>query len=384
MDHARSTSTRLLAGLLWLAVPCLVGLTGCGGSGTHTADWVAAGGHGVGERSLMYVDATRKTPANGSFAGADRRTLPVELWYPTDDASPEDGPSKNARIAAGGPFPLIVHSHGLSDTNVGERYLAEHLARRGYLVAAPNFPLSDIMAPGGPTLVDVPDQPLDLRFVIDQLLADPDLGPAIDAARIGASGLSLGGLTTLLVAYHPTRRDPRIRAAFAMAPPACLLLPSFYATARVPLLVMQGDSDWIVPADENGVRAFDDSQAPSELVLLRHGTHTGFVGLATLLDADKHYDELGCGAIEGTIGADQFASFGDEKDGISEDPSVCPLPCAAKPMVAPLPAERQQGLALAAAAAFFDDTLRGDADAHRFVRERLAVENSADLSVKLK
>ena len=37
----------------------------------------------------------------------------------------------------------------------------------------------------------------------------------IDTKKIGVSGLSLGGLNTLLVTYHPTLRDPRIKAAAA-------------------------------------------------------------------------------------------------------------------------------------------------------------------------
>ena len=63
--------------------------------------------------------------------------------------------------------------------------------------------------------------------MIDQLLALSDgsswLAGGIDKKRIGAQGLSLGGLTTLLVSYNPQLRDRRIRAAFAMAPASCEL-----------------------------------------------------------------------------------------------------------------------------------------------------------------
>ena len=44
----------------------------------------------------------------------------------------------------------------------------------------------------------------------------------IDRDRIGAMGLSLGGLTTTLVAFHPTLGDPRIRAAVSIAGPSAM------------------------------------------------------------------------------------------------------------------------------------------------------------------
>src|SRR5690242_21544372 len=58
-------------------------------------------------------------------AGAPRR-LATRVWFPRDDDAAH---------------PLVVYSHGYWSTREGGAYLAQTLARRGYVVAAPNHPL---------------------------------------------------------------------------------------------------------------------------------------------------------------------------------------------------------------------------------------------------
>ncbi len=345
---------------------------------THTADYLAAGSHGVGVHSFTFVDTSRATPANGSYAGAPTRTLVVEVWYPASAGSASDGAVTDAP-AARGPFPLVLHSHGFMDNRRGQSYLAEHLAGHGFVVAAPDYPLSNGGAPGGATIADTPEQPLDARFVIDNVLAQSadatsPIAGTVDATRIGASGLSLGGLTTLLAGFHPTLRDPRLRAALALAPPSCMLLAPFFATTRLPLAMVQGDADLLVPPEANTERAFPLTEPPSQLVLLRRGSHTAFAGLASLLDPTMNYDRLGCQAL-GNVSATSFAALGSADQGISQDPSVCPMPCQGTPMDPSLDATRQQDLTRAIGLAFFAANLQGDAEAQSFLTSRLAAEN---------
>ena len=104
----------------------------------------------------------------------------------------------------------------------GGVYLTQHLASYGYVVAAPDFPLSNGNAPGLPTFFDLANQPGDVRFVIDQLLTlsaetQSAFAAGIDRTRIGLTGFSMGGSTTILAALHPTLRDPRVQAAAALA-----------------------------------------------------------------------------------------------------------------------------------------------------------------------
>ena len=350
-------------------------VAGCGGE-EHTTDFAAAGRYGIGVHTFTFVDASRPTPANHGYAGAPDRTLVVEVWYPSSE---KGGPYTDPPRAAGA-FPLVLHSHGFMDSRRGESYLGEHLASHGYVVAAPDYPLSNIAAPGGATLADTPAQPLDASFVIDQLLAqsaDPSspLGGAIDGTRIVASGLSLGGLTTLLLAYHPTWHDPRVRAALAMAAPSCMLTAPFFAGAKVPLVLLHGDADAIVPVAEDSERIFGLTPPGSELILLADGSHTGFAGPASLLDPSMSLDQFGCKALAGNVDVSSFSALGTEAQGISSDPSVCPQPCQATPTAPSLAADRQHELTQAIALAFFDSVLGRDPQAQPFLRTRVAAEN---------
>jgi predicted dienelactone hydrolase len=349
----------------------------------HTADYVADGSFGIGVHTFTFVDTSRVTPANGNYAGAPTRTLVVDLWYPSTMSG---GPRTDPPFAKG-QYPLILHSHGFMDSRHNEAYLGEHLATHGYLVAAPDYPLSMFNAPGGSTVDDVANQPLDARFVLDQLLAEaadpssPFFG-AIDATKIAASGLSLGGLTTLLLAFHPTLRDPRVKAAMAWAAPSCMFVPPFFSDARLPLLLLHGDSDLIVPIDANSRHAFSLTQSPSELIVVRNGSHTGFAGPAAYLDQKMHVDVFGCNAL-GMVKVSSFASLGTMAQGIDQDTSVCPQPCQVTPTMPALEVDRQHDLTKALAQSFFEANLFHDGQAQKFVQARAAAENP-ELSAQLK
>jgi predicted dienelactone hydrolase len=356
---------------------CCLALAACSSTtpaAPQTPGYTAGGQYGIGEHSFTFVDKSRATPANGSYPGAPDRTLVVELWYPaTTPADPTKVTTKDAPMASG-KFPLIVHSHGFMDSRNGEAYFARHLASHGYIVAAPDYPLSNGAAPGGATVADLPNQPADLSFVIDQVLADPTFGgSAVDTSHIGVSGLSLGGLTTLLSTFHPRLRDARIAAALAMAAPSCMLQPAFFAKS-VPVLFLHGDADLIVPIDANSNRVFPYVQDPRELVTLHTASHTGFSGFASLFDATMHYDKVGC-MVLGSLKVDSFGGLGTEAEGINQDPSVCPQPCQGTAPDPSLLAERQEELTDAVGLAFFEAHLRSDAKAQAFLTGPLAAEN---------
>jgi predicted dienelactone hydrolase len=357
-----------------LFAAALVCAIGCGHDET-TADLIADGSYGIGVHTFTFVDTSRPTPANGSYAGDPARTLVVDVWYPS---SMPGGPSTDPPLRKG-TYPLILHSHGFMDSRTGESYLGEHLATRGYIVAAPDYPLSKGGAPGGPTIADTAQQPLDARFVIDQLLAQSampssPIAGAIDSSRIGVSGLSLGGLTTLLIAFHPTLGDPRVKAAMAWAAPSCMLEQQFFAGSHLPLLLLHGEGDAIVPLAANSQRIFPFTQSPSELIVLHGGSHTGFATLASLLDQTMNLDEFGCKAL-GSVDVTSFASLGSEAMGISQDPSVCPMPCQNVPTAPGLNPDRQHDLTKAIALAFFESNLRGDVQGAQFLKTRVQPEN---------
>ncbi len=357
-----------------------------------TADFAAPGPRVWGVRTLTLEDTTRATPPNGVFAGAPTRPLVTEVWYPALAPGGRDAPLD----PAGAPYPTILYSHGFSAFRTSEVHLARHLAARGYVVASPDFPLSNISAPGGPTLNDVANQPGDVRFILAELLAMSADGAspfanAIDADRVGASGLSLGGMTTLLLTFHSELREPRIKAAFAMAAPACFFTYRFFRTAAVPLLLMHGDSDLLVPFRQNARRAFSLARRPRQLVTLANASHTGFTAFAPALEQPgSHLDVVvGCPAIEGA--GSEFEAWeesgipglGGREQGIALRPARCPLPCQDLDRVtgSALGARRHHELTRAAIAAFFDAHLRGDESAWCFLRDTLEAEN-AEIDVK--
>lgn len=194
----------------------------------------------VGTLQLDLVDTGRPTVSRGATL-APTRSLPTVVAYPT-------GP--------GGPWPLVVFAHGFRLGPPGYTRLIGTLAAAGYVVAAPSFPLADEAAAGSAVdRGDLPNQPGDVSFVIDQVLgaADDPTSPLhnrVDATRVGAVGHSDGADTVLEVGYHPTRADARVRAIVALSPDA--VVPAGTRTgASTPLLVEHGDADAVVPYSES-------------------------------------------------------------------------------------------------------------------------------------
>jgi predicted dienelactone hydrolase len=346
-------------------------------------DFATPGPYPVGVRTVTWVDASRPTQPNGTYAGAPDRTLVTEIWYPAVAAGRDE-----AFDPSGGPYPVIIQSHGFSDFRTGESEVTSHLASRGYIVAAPDFPLSNLLAPGGPTVADIQNQPGDVSFVLDHVLAE--YGSDADATRIGASGLSLGGLTTWLVTYHPLFRDPRIRAAVGMAGLACIFRGSFFRTVDTPRLILQGDSDLVVQFKENGRHAFRAGPAARHLVELREGSHLGFSVVATGNDGSTHLDTLACQALAGGFGPgvdlqdNPFSILGGPALGLKRDPSGCPLPCTDPiPPEGSMGGDRQHELTLAAVTAFFEGYLRGDVPARCYLGKPMSAEND-DVKARLR
>ncbi|HXY23728.1 MAG TPA: alpha/beta hydrolase [Candidatus Acidoferrum sp.] len=204
--------------------------------------------------------------------------------------------------AAPAKFPLILLSHGTGGSALMMAWLGTALASHGYIAAAVNHPgnnaLKDYTIQGFSLWQE---RAKDLSTLIDLLLADSALGPRIDPNRIGAAGFSLGGFTVIEIAgglaelsrYQEfcssprkdgmcidppefpnllakttelaksdpdfqaalrdaakPRRDPRVRAIFAMAP---ALGPAFSVDSlekiSVPSAVVAGTADTNVPPD---------------------------------------------------------------------------------------------------------------------------------------
>jgi predicted dienelactone hydrolase len=136
--------------------------------------------------------------------------LDTYIWYPADGGGSAIAVGENplfvgvtalrdAEIAAG-THPLILLSHGSGGNAANLAWLATALAKAGFIVAAVNHPGTTSGDSRPSETLKLWQRPADLSALIDALLQNPDLAPHIDAGRIGVSGFSLGGHSTLSLA----------------------------------------------------------------------------------------------------------------------------------------------------------------------------------------
>lgn len=244
------------------------------------------------------VDLATETVEETFTDGERGRTLRTLIRYP----------------ATGGPYPLVVFSHGLTAHPETYTAITTEIAEHGYVVAAPEFPNTSGVAdnPQG-NLLDVNNQPGDVSFVIDEVLrlADESDGPLaglVDPERIGAAGHSLGAITTLLVGFHTCCTDDRIDGAVALAGGALFGTGDggYFEGAARPLLMLHGDEDGLV-LFSLGRMAFNRAAPPKYFVTLVGGEHTlPFVGTepwfevveSSVLVFLDHYVAGDAGALE--------------------------------------------------------------------------------------
>lgn len=211
-------------------------------------------------------------------------------------------------------------------------WLGTRLASHGFIAVAVNHPGNNALEPytvQGFTLMWL--RASDLSAVIDGMLADRQFGPRIDARRIGAAGFSLGGYTMMEIAggrtspaffdlcsRHPqdrscrpppefptlvtqavtllktdpayraavrgaaeSYRDPRVRAVFAIAPPARgLFVRGSLEKISIPVEIVAGSADPIEPVAANA-KYFAAHIPGSTLVLFPGAAHYTFFATCT-------------------------------------------------------------------------------------------------------
>lgn len=245
-------------------------------------DPMAFGPFPVGVRTFDLYDDSRPNAATGKG-----RWLRTDVWYPAVQAAREspfaiiDLKQEAAGIDLGeqadlilnadvpqiptaahrdaaldgshGPYPVVLFSHGANGIRWQSVFHTVLLASHGYVVISPDHEdntLWDILISGvsmSSIGESIPARIIDMRFLLDTLLgfsaepAHPLYGSA-DSARVGATGHSLGAITSIGLACVEPRvktvvlHSPQILAGYAAG--HCLGKPY-----PVPSLTMGGTLD---------------------------------------------------------------------------------------------------------------------------------------------
>jgi len=290
----------------------------------------ALGAHAVGVETLTLLeraqpDVLAYDPLTHRAPKRDR-LLVVDVWYPAraepgaahavySAAFPSELPAPPAHFTvpgiavrgapfSGGPYPLVIVSHGYSNAPAAMTWITENLASKGYVVAAIHHddpPITDSAKFVGPIL----RRPLDIAFVGATLQRKLAARHWIDPQRTALIGYSMGGygvLTAAGAALDPNGplakqvpgglllpycqggalqgavRVAHLRAIVAISPaggpPWSAWGASGLAAIRAPLLLINGNRDRTVGYRRAGLRVFEQAvHAPRYLLTLEEAGH---------------------------------------------------------------------------------------------------------------
>lgn len=197
----------------------------------------------------------------GSSTGCIVRSMPLYIYYPVA-GKPGDVVNDAAPIHQGGPFPLVIFGNGYLEPVGSYSVILDYWASRGYIVAAPQFPLSQSDSVGGPWEADILSQPSDMSaaatFMLNQNQArSSKFFGLIKTSEIAAIGQSDGADDALALGYNTCCRDTRIKAVVSLSGAELGSYPGrYFVVAGPPLLVVQGTADEInEPSDSQKVFA---------------------------------------------------------------------------------------------------------------------------------
>jgi predicted dienelactone hydrolase len=273
----------------------------------------------AGEATHNVGYTTYRFPVNDPAAKTDE--IDVSVWYPTAAQAPVytySGPARiKGRVAEGakpdsdgGPYPLIVYSHGYGGGALASIFLSEYLAKHGFIVAACDHSdahladraagLEDAEVNG--SLLSAKEmarvrgslgrpgfdrRPKELTSVIDGMLAlnadeASPMGGMIDPERIGACGHSLG-VHTVLMAGGMGDKDARIKALLVLSGGLSTFSPAQFRSLDLPIMFMYGEregTEWRTRDSTYQRRctkaAYDNCRPPKFMLEVKGAGHLSF------------------------------------------------------------------------------------------------------------
>jgi predicted dienelactone hydrolase len=231
------------------------------------------------------------------------RTLTADVWYPANEESLVAIPKSTYEfpglsytstvaydsppVAPGGPFPLIVYSHGSGGLRYVSAYLTEALAARGFVVVAVdhtgNTAIDEFAGTELPRNEIVRLRPIDIRAEIDTMAAanDDPASPfvgAVDASRVGLVGHSAGAtgvLKTVTTGGAGVGAD--VQAVVGMGPYVDPVTDEELASIEIPAMLVSGTRDTTTPIRTQTERGWKELGAhPLYRVDLKDAGHQSF------------------------------------------------------------------------------------------------------------
>jgi len=192
-----------------------------------------------------------------------QRPIEIAIWYPTMSknvtnegivwALPDvvvEGAIENTKC------PLVLLSHGWGGEKNEQMWLAKTLVNHGFIVAAIDHYGNTWKNYSEEISLDFRHRPLDISKTLDYLTQESPFAELIDHSRIGFAGFSMGGLTGLYLAggeiNSKTYKDSRIQGFFLMAPRGKDFSASSLQSISVPLYIVVGEKDEVLPIEQNG------------------------------------------------------------------------------------------------------------------------------------
>ncbi len=318
---------------------------------------------GVGIAALEIADPVGGGTMSGYlFYPGSAPTDGVTTLGPYTVAATRDAPAR------AGVHPLVVISHGQAGSSLAHHDLATALAGAGFIVATLEHPQDNVRdASGIGTSAVLVGRPVQVSATIDAVLADARWKDRIDPRRIGVAGYSVGGYTALmavgavprfvrLIGYCTRHRrsgaicndalrlaaearthglslqaylsgvqddlkrwgptaDPRIRAAFVMAPLGLLFDAPGLAAVERPVFLAYGEHDEILLPPENALHVKREVKTLDGVRAVPKADHWVFLApcpaapAETMPEPCRDPDGVDRAAVHAQVDADAVAFF---------------------------------------------------------------------------
>ncbi len=240
--------------------------------------WYPADSDAVAGMDTEIYDSAQAIPA------AFRALIPESMQSAVETNSYRDAP-----LADGGPYPVVIYSHGFGGHRDVAIFLTAHLASHGFVVASPEHIHRNLPAQAFGTAEFSPEK--DQADVANTLAAlETSFGSAVDTASVGVIGHSAGARTALDALANEAVLAAIPLAGGGEAPPEAV---------DKSILVVVAELDLTVPT-ENSLASYDSAPGPRTFVNLAQAGHNSFTDSCPVILAGG-----GLGMLEPLLGAEQ-------------------------------------------------------------------------------